>query len=96
MQSVGIKTLKNKLSEYIRTAAKGETVLVTDRGKVVAEIIPPRVAPDASRDEQILADLVRRGLATPAKHPLRGPPPRMPVASVDELMKELEADREDR
>ena len=36
MHSVGIKTLKNKLSEYVRAAAAGETVLVTDRG---AEIL---------------------------------------------------------
>jgi hypothetical protein len=31
MRTVGLKTLKNKLSEYIRAAAAGETVLVTDR-----------------------------------------------------------------
>ena len=35
MRSVGIKLLKNKLSEYIRLAAGGETVLVTDRDRVV-------------------------------------------------------------
>lgn len=42
MRSVGLKTLKNKLSEYVRLAAGGETVLVTDRDRVVAEIVPPR------------------------------------------------------
>ena len=41
MRSVDLKTLKNKLSEYIRLAAGGETVLVTDRDRVVAEIGPP-------------------------------------------------------
>jgi antitoxin (DNA-binding transcriptional repressor) of toxin-antitoxin stability system len=41
MRSVGLKTLKNKLSEYVRLAAGGETVLVTDRDRVVAEIGPP-------------------------------------------------------
>jgi prevent-host-death family protein len=41
MRSVGLKVLKNKLSEYVRLAAQGETVLVTDRDRVVAEIIPP-------------------------------------------------------
>jgi len=30
MRSVGIKLLRNKLSEYIRLAAGGETVLITD------------------------------------------------------------------
>jgi antitoxin (DNA-binding transcriptional repressor) of toxin-antitoxin stability system len=30
MRAVGIKSLKNRLSEYVRLAAAGETVLVTD------------------------------------------------------------------
>jgi antitoxin (DNA-binding transcriptional repressor) of toxin-antitoxin stability system len=98
MQSVGIKTLKNRLSEYIRAAAAGETVLVTDRGRVVAEIIAPRVATDASRDEQILADLERRGLLTPARIPPEVPPPplRPAIVSLEELMRELDQDRADR
>ena len=33
--------LKNRLSEYVRLAAGGETVLVTDQDRVVAEIGPP-------------------------------------------------------
>ena len=44
MRSVGIKLLKNKLSEYIRLAAGGETVLVTDRDRVVAELVRLRRA----------------------------------------------------
>ena len=35
------EVLNNKLSEYVRLAAPGETVLVTDRDRVVAEIVPP-------------------------------------------------------
>ena len=41
MRTVGLKTLKNKLSEYVRLAASGETVVITDRNRVVAEIVPP-------------------------------------------------------
>ena len=67
MQSVGIKTLKNRLSEYVRAAAAGETVLVTDRGQVVAELVSPRVRSDASPDEQRLGELMRQGLLAPAK-----------------------------
>jgi antitoxin (DNA-binding transcriptional repressor) of toxin-antitoxin stability system len=44
MRSVGLKILKNKLSEYVRLAVGGETVLITDRDRVVAEIVPRRVA----------------------------------------------------
>ena len=51
MHNVGIKALKNQLSEYVRAAAAGQTVLVTERGVVVAELVPPRVRADASSDE---------------------------------------------
>ena len=42
MRSVGLKILKNKLSDYVRLAAGGETVLITDRDRVVAEIERPQ------------------------------------------------------
>lgn len=40
MQSVGIKDLKAKLSDYVGRTRKGETFLVTDRGEPVAELAP--------------------------------------------------------
>lgn len=97
MRSVGLKVLKNKLSEYVRLAAGGETVLVTDRDRVVAEIVPPQVGRNAVSEEEFLADLVRRGLARPATIPPgRPPPPCKPIMTLAELMKELDQDREDR
>ena len=42
MRSVGLKTLKNKVSEYVRLAAGGRDDLISDRDRVVAELIPPR------------------------------------------------------
>jgi antitoxin (DNA-binding transcriptional repressor) of toxin-antitoxin stability system len=42
MYATGVRELKAKLSEFIRRARAGETVLVTDRGRVVAELGPPR------------------------------------------------------
>jgi prevent-host-death family protein len=33
MPKVGLKILKNRLSEYVRLAAAGETVVITDRGR---------------------------------------------------------------
>jgi antitoxin (DNA-binding transcriptional repressor) of toxin-antitoxin stability system len=96
MQTIGIKVLKDKLSEYIRVAASGETVLVTERGHVVAEIIAPRVAADASLPEQKMAELIRKGQVTPARMRLKEPPPRLPIMTFDELMSEIEADRADR
>ena len=42
MRAVGLKVLKNRLSEYVRLAANGERILITDRDRVVAELIAPR------------------------------------------------------
>jgi len=41
MKSVGLRELKNRLAEYVREVRAGEGVLVTDRGQVVAELVPP-------------------------------------------------------
>lgn len=96
MQSVGIKVLKNRLSEYVRAAASGETVLVTDHGRVVAELVAPRVPDESSPADRRLAELVRRGLVTPARRALDGAPPRVPVAHCGQLLAELAADRAER
>src|SRR5438067_2363036 len=81
MRAVGLKTLKNKLSEYVRLAAGGETVLVTDRDRVVAELVPPRSGRAALLADAQLADAVRKGWLTPPVRPLDA----LHLASVDFL-----------
>lgn len=88
MRSVGIKALKNKLSEYVRLAAGGETILVTDRDRVVAELIPPRA-------DALLAEAVREGWLTPPLITSTESPPRKPVMPLRDLLRELHRDRED-
>ena len=61
MRAVGIKTLKNKLSEYVRAAAEGETILVTDRDRVVAELGPPQGGRATDVSDALLAEIVRIG-----------------------------------
>ena len=41
MKAVAVKELKNRLSQYLREVVAGEVVLVTDRGKVIAELRRP-------------------------------------------------------
>jgi antitoxin (DNA-binding transcriptional repressor) of toxin-antitoxin stability system len=96
MRAVGLKVLKNKLSEYVRLAAGGETVLVTDRDRVVAEIVPPRAGRGLDIGDALLAEAVRQGWITPPALPDKVPPPRKPVMTFDQLMRELDRDREDR
>jgi len=91
VHTVGLKTLKNKLSEYVRLAASGQTVVITDRNRIVAEIVPPR------RDSSTFFERgVREGWLTPPTNPATEAPPRHPMVPFDVLMKELERDREDR
>ncbi len=62
MRAVGIREIKDKLSKYLGYVREGETVLVTDRGKVVAQLAPPPVyAPTAHSDDEALARLAAAG-----------------------------------
>ena len=76
MIAVGLKVLKNKLAEYVRRAAQGETVLVTDRDRVVAELVPPREGRSPMLADALLADAIRNGWLTPA------PDGRLPPAAA--------------
>ncbi len=42
MITVGIKQAKSRLGEYLRKVSAGERVVITDRGKPIAEITKPR------------------------------------------------------
>ena len=96
MRAVGLKVLKSKLSEYVRLAQGGETILVTDRDRVVAELVLPSQGRGPAVADALLAELVRKGWVTPARRPLSGPPPRVPLMTFEELMRELDEDRTDR
>lgn len=64
MQTVGVRDLKNKLSEYLRRVRLGESVLVTDRGEVVAELLPPGQGQGNLSVPAGLQALAKRGLLT--------------------------------
>jgi antitoxin (DNA-binding transcriptional repressor) of toxin-antitoxin stability system len=96
MRSVGIKLLKNKLSEYIRLAAGGETVLVTDRDRVVAELGPPAPARSPLVSDALLLDAVRQGWIRPPLSLGKELPARKPVMRLSEILQDLQQDRADR
>lgn len=97
MRTVGLKVLKNKLAEYVRLAAQGETVLIADRDRVVAELVPPTPGRAERVSDAVLASLVREGVVTPA---MVGPGsrPRTPPATekLDDVLAALDADRAER
>src|SRR2546428_13368265 len=63
MRQVGLRELKNHLSRYVRQVRAGHEIQVTDRGEVVAELLPPRGRTGAEA-QRGLADLARRGLGS--------------------------------
>ncbi|MBI2829260.1 MAG: type II toxin-antitoxin system prevent-host-death family antitoxin [Acidobacteria bacterium] len=81
MKTVGVRELKNRLSEYLRHVRSGEGVLVTDRGEVVAELTPPgNAATDASVPPGLVA-LAKRSLVTLGARSDANLYPRLPRAS---------------
>ena len=60
MVSAGIKKLKNNLSKYLYLVKKGEDILITERGKVIARII--REDPKSISLREALSPLIVKGL----------------------------------
>jgi antitoxin (DNA-binding transcriptional repressor) of toxin-antitoxin stability system len=94
---LALKTLEGQVTEYVSLAQRGETDLITDQDHVIAELTPPREARrDPLVDNPALAEAVRNGWITPAEIVSDEPPPRLPFASLKELLQELDEDRADR
>ena len=96
MRCVGVKVLKNRLSEYVGLVENGETILVTKHDRVVAELVPPREGRPSRIEDVELAEAVRSGLITPPLVVATSPPPSKPIAPLAEILSELEADRSER
>ena len=72
MSAVGIKELKNRLTQYLRRIKQGEEVIVTERGKPIALIQPIQSAERPASLEARLARLAALGLVTlPSHKPLK-------------------------
>jgi antitoxin (DNA-binding transcriptional repressor) of toxin-antitoxin stability system len=62
MKAVGIKVLKARLGEYLCEVKAGETVLVTERDEVIAELRPARRQAIQPGDlDEVLERLSARG-----------------------------------
>ena len=78
MTSVGLRALKNRLSAYIRQVRAGARIQVTDRGEVIAEIVPPARTSGTAAG---LLELERRGLLRRPAATRRGRYPTLPPAA---------------
>ena len=81
MRTMGIRELKAGLSKVLRDVQRGDTVLVTDRGRVIAELRRPDAAQsNDSPQERALARLAASGHLRIAE-PRAAPYPRSPAKS---------------
>jgi prevent-host-death family protein len=56
MRQVGVRELKNRLSRYLKRVQDGEEVLVTQRGRSVARIVPVKTSNLAQALDPLLRD----------------------------------------
>ena len=61
MKTISVSDLKVHLSEQLRSVKRGECLLITERGKPVAELSPPSSAPDQRLAELQASGVVRLG-----------------------------------
>ncbi len=72
MSTVGVRELKNRLTRYLRRTKQGEEIVVTERGKPIAILMPITAVPQTSSLEARLARLAAQGrLTLPTRRPLR-------------------------
>jgi prevent-host-death family protein len=98
MKQVGVRELKDRLSEYLRLVRDGEVVEVTDRGTVVAELRSPSEGGELARRFPGLVELARKGLV---RLPLQADPagvyPRLaaaaPAGTAARLLEEERGER---
>jgi hypothetical protein len=97
MRTVGIRELKTHLSQVLREVQGGETVLVTDRGKVIAELRQPGLtASTLTPTEQILAGLAAKGVLKLAEKPFytyEPSPIKVPEGTIQALIDDMRDER---
>jgi prevent-host-death family protein len=87
MERIGVRELRQHASRYLERVKAGETVEVTERGRLVALLVPPDPARDAR--ERLIAD----GRLIPSSGALRLPPRVRVRLASDAVLDELRGDR---
>jgi prevent-host-death family protein len=87
MRTVNISDLKAQLSAHIQLVKDGEEVLVCDRNKPVARIIPCHLQDHSEQAQRLVA----RGVLTPPlkKRPASVPWPEPPGNVPDDIMEQV-------
>ena len=96
MKAAKVSELKAGLSKYLARVKRGEQVLITERGRTIAKIVP--VLRSESAEEEHILELERLGIALPSKYP--GVPPeywalKLPEDPEGKVLKGFLRDREE-
>jgi prevent-host-death family protein len=94
MRTVKISDLKARLSAHLQFVRDGEELLVCDRNKPVARIVPCSAEDEPERERRLIA----RGIMTPPLKRRRSPVswPDPPGNISDEVMERLWQEERDR
>lgn len=89
MERIGVRELRQHATRHLARVKAGETVEVTERGRLIALLVPPD--PDMTARERLIAS----GQIVPAARPFQLPQPVAPQpgapdtsAALDELRAE--------
>jgi prevent-host-death family protein len=88
-KTIGIRELKGQLSSHIKEVREGGTLVITDRGKPVARLVP--VAAGLAEKVQTMLD---SGMASWSGQKPSSDLPRVPVRGLKTLAELLLEDRE--
>jgi antitoxin (DNA-binding transcriptional repressor) of toxin-antitoxin stability system len=101
VRAVGVREIKNRLSKYLREVRAGESILVTDHGRVVATLGPPPVfvASHRESEQEALERLARAGVVRPASREMesaRAPALPRPAKPIDAaaILADVRGDRQ--
>jgi prevent-host-death family protein len=76
-KAVGIRELKTHLSRYVKEVKKGDEILVSERGRVVARLMPIEPYTEEARLRVLLLKMSSEGqIIAPKTHKKAKPPAR--------------------
>lgn len=88
---IGVRELRQNASKYLDLVSRGETIEITNRGRLVARLVPPASSVQTTRDR-----LIDEGRLIPAKNRRgRFPKPLPPITDGPTLSEILAEDRAD-
>jgi prevent-host-death family protein len=90
VRTTGIAELKASLSEFLARVKAGEEVLITDRGRPVARIVPVGAHHSEGVEDLVRAGVLRAPRRSADSAVWKGPAPKDPSGSV---RRELLAER---